>query len=149
MLQEHERDPRYLNSEWMAVPEVCIYTGTAARHMVNVISGLVIKPENMLKNLHTQKDVILSEWLLFTLGKKIGKMNAYEKLRLLSKQALSEGKSLKSVFVSDSECSGIITAQELEYLDHPERYIGRARDIVEEVVDNTIKERANDRDTLG
>jgi len=144
MMQEHERDPRYLNSEWMAVPEVCIYTGTALRHMVNVISSLVICPENMLKNLRTQKDVILSEWLLFTLGKKVGKMRAYESLRRLSKIALAEKKSLKETFAEDPEFGKLLTAEELEHLDHPERYTGCAAAIVDEVLEATRNRRTND-----
>jgi len=148
MLHEHERDPRCLNSEWMAVPEVCIYTGTAMRHMVNVISGLVVRPENMMKNLHTQKDVILSEWLLFTLGQKVGKMRAYESLRKLSKAAVANKKSLKETFAADEEFGSLVTAEELEYLDHPEKYIGCSVEIVENVLKNSKAQRANDPEKL-
>ncbi len=148
MMQEHERDPRCLNSEWMAVPEVCIYTATSLRHMVNVVSALIVVPQNMLRNLHTQKDVILSEWLLFTLGKKVGKMKAYEHLRKMSKLAMSEGKTLKETFAADAEFGGLITSDELNFLDTPEKYIGCAEEIVDDVIGETKAKRALDPDVL-
>ncbi|MEN8143252.1 MAG: adenylosuccinate lyase family protein, partial [Thermodesulfobacteriota bacterium] len=72
MTHEHERDGRAIWSEWLAVPQISIYTATALNYTKQVINGLDIKPENMLKNLLLHGDMVLSEWLLFRLGSSIG-----------------------------------------------------------------------------
>ncbi|UCG81819.1 MAG: adenylosuccinate lyase family protein, partial [Desulfobacterales bacterium] len=83
---EHERDARCLWAEWLAVPQLCIYTGAALRYMLDIMSGLEVRVDRMMKNLHLQKSLITSEWLLFRLSSTIGKMKSLEKLQELSKK---------------------------------------------------------------
>ncbi|MDH3348643.1 MAG: adenylosuccinate lyase family protein [Desulfobulbaceae bacterium] len=141
---EHERDARCLWAEWLAVPQLCIYTGTALNYTLNVISGLNVLEENMLKNLYIQKHFIVSEWLLFRLSHAMGKMAAMDKLRLLSKEARDGGKSLKDAVTTDPELKNLLGEDEISMLDHPERYIGQAVRIVEETVENIRQQRMID-----
>ena len=71
MIHEHERDARALWSEWLATPQITIYTGTALQFLISVIENIEIRPERMLENLYRQKDLVVSEWLLFRLAKKL------------------------------------------------------------------------------
>ncbi|MFC1837845.1 adenylosuccinate lyase family protein, partial [Thermodesulfobacteriota bacterium] len=57
MIHEHERDARALWSEWLATPQIAIYTGTALHNLISVIENLEIYPERMLENLYRQKDL--------------------------------------------------------------------------------------------
>ncbi len=134
MLHEHERDPRCLWAEWLAVPQLCIYTGTALHSMLNVLSGLIVRPERMLANLHQRKDLIATEWLLFRLGKIMGKNKALEKLHSLAGSAAERNASLKESVLADEEIGGMFSPEELVPLDYPEQYIGHAVEIVERTV---------------
>ncbi len=144
MAHEHERDARCLWAEWLAVPQLCIYTGTALQYTLDIMTGLEIHVDRMKENLHFQKAQISSEWLLFRLSGKIGKMKSLEKLHELSEKATDEGISLKDAIVKDPEIGSLLTPKELEYLDHPERYIGHAVEIVDRAVEKIENKRAKD-----
>ncbi|CAK8719583.1 Adenylosuccinate lyase [Candidatus Electronema halotolerans] len=134
MAHEHERDPRCLWAEWLALPQLCIYTGSSLQMLLQVLSGLIVRPEQMLANLHRQKDLIATEWLLFRLGRSMGKNKAMDKLHKLAAEAAEQRISLKDAVLADAELGPLFNAEELAPLDQPEQYIGRA----EELVDRTV-----------
>ena len=144
MVHEHERDARCLWSEWLAVPQLCIYTGAALRYMVDVMSGLEVNVDRMLENIRLQKAMIASEWLLFRLSGTIGKMKSLEKLHNLSNKAMDTGISLKDTVTEDPEIGALLTPEELAYLDHPERYIGHAVEIVDHAIAEIERKRESD-----
>ncbi|UCD87306.1 MAG: adenylosuccinate lyase family protein [Desulfobacterales bacterium] len=145
---EHERDARCLWAEWLAVPQLCIYTGAALRYMLDIMSGLEVQVDRMMKNLHLQKSLITSEWLLFRLSSTIGKMKSLEKLQELSKKAADTGISLKDAVMDDPEIGSLLTPEELEKLDHPEHYIGHALEIVDHAIEEVERGRAQDPEEL-
>lgn len=137
MAHEHERDPRCLWAEWLALPQICIYTGSSLHSMLQVLSGLIVRPEQMLVNLHRQKDLIATEWLLFHLGKIMGKNKAMDKLHSLAAQA-KEGKiSLKEALLADEELGTVFSLEELIPLDKPEQYLGKAVELVDRMVEES------------
>jgi adenylosuccinate lyase len=145
---EHERDARCLWAEWLAVPQLCIYTGASLRYMLDVMSGLEVQVDRMMKNLHLQKNLITSEWLLFRLSGDFGKTKSLEKLQELSKKATDTGISLKDAVMDDSEIGSLLTAEELENLDHPEHYVGHALEIVDHAIKDIEAKRALDPEKL-
>ena len=141
MAHEHERDARCLWAEWLAVPQLCIYTGAALQYMIDVMSGLQIHVDRMMENLHLQKAVIVSEWLLFRLSGIIGRTKSSQKVHELSNKAMDTGTSFKDAVVDDPEIGTLLTPEDLAYFDHPEKYIGHALEIVDEAVEEIERER--------
>lgn len=135
MAHEHERDPRCLWTEWLALPQLCIYTGTALSYLLQVLSDLIVRPEQMLANLRRQKDLIAAEWLLFRLGKSMGKNKAMEKLHKIAAAASEQRISLKEAVVADSEVGTVFTLEELAPLDQPEQYTGMAEELADRTAD--------------
>jgi len=148
MAHEHERDARCLWGEWLAVPQLCMHTGGALKYMLDVMSGLEVKVDRMKENLHFQKAAITSEWLLFKLSHTMGKMKSLEKLHGLSNKAMDDGIPFKKAVMDDPDIGALLTSDEMEYLDHPERYIGHALEIVDETVKEIEEKRANDPEEL-
>jgi adenylosuccinate lyase len=148
MAHEHERDARCLWSEWLAVPQICIYTGTALRYMMGVMGDLEIRTDRMIENLHIHRAMMASEWLLFRLSGEIGKMRSLEKLHELSQKAMETGTSLKEAVMDDPEIGGLLTREEMAYLDHPEGYIGHALQIVDAAIEEIEKKRETDPERL-
>jgi len=134
MVHENERDPRALWSEWLALPQIAVYTGTALAYTRDILAGLEVFPEKMLENLQLYKDTIASEWLLFKLADKIGKMAAQDELQRLLELAKKDERTMKEVLLNDQKLGQYFKAADLEMLDHPERYIGQAEAIVEAVL---------------
>ena len=144
MAHEHERDARCLWSEWLAMPQISIYTGTALQYLVRVMDGLVVQEENMLRNLHLHREMVVSEWLLFRLAAELGKMRAQEKLHALIRRAEEAHLPLREILIGDEEIGPLLAAADLEYLDHPERYVGLAAEIVEETLQEIEAKQQND-----
>jgi len=149
MAHEHERDGRCLWSEWLAIPQLCIYTGTALQYMLDVISGLEVRADRMLANLHLQKNLITSEWLLFRLSGTIGKMRSLEKLHELSNKAMETGISFKEAVMNDPEIGSLLGREEDACLDQPERYLGHALEIVGQAIEDIERKRELDPEMLG
>jgi len=148
MGHEHERDPRSLWAEWLAIPQLCIYTGNALQSMVDVLTGLTIRPERMLENLYRQKNLITTEWLLFRLSEHLGKTKSLEKLHALSAVAAEENTSLKEAVLADADIGSMFSREDLAPLDHPEDYTGQATKIVDLTVAEISTRRQGDPDTL-
>ena len=148
MIHEHERDARALWSEWLATPQIAIYTGTCLHYLLSVIENLEIRPDRMLNNLYRQKDLVVSEWLLFRLAKKIGKTRAQEKLQDLFKLARDGGKNFKDILLEDQEIGPYIAKEDLEYLEKPERYCGLASEIVDDTLSEVEAKQQHDPEVL-
>lgn len=148
MIHEHERDPRALWSEWLATPQIAIYTGTGLQFLLSVIENLEIRPERMLENLYLQKDLVVSEWLLFRLAKKIGKTQAQEKLQALIKLVGDGGKIFKDILLEDPDIGPYIAEENLEYLEKPERYCGLAAEIVDDTLSEVEAKQQHDPEAL-
>lgn len=148
MAHEHERDPRLLWSEWLAIPQICMYSGTALQYLARVLDGLVVRRENMRKNLLLHKDMVMSEWLLFRLAPDMGKMQAQEKLHTIMRRAAEGKSSLQELLLQDREIGSLLKDTDMEMLDHPERYTGRAVELVEETLAEIASLRKNDNESL-
>ncbi len=148
MAHEHERDGRCLWAEWLAVPQICIYSGAALKYTLDVIQDLTVREDNMLKNLYIQKNMITSEWLLFRLSSLIGKMKSLDKLRELSKKAIAEQSSLKEMVMADSEIGSLLSPEELSFLDQPEKYLGQSVKIVEDSIRSIEEIRKSDPERI-
>ena len=141
MVHEHERDGRALWSEWLAMPQISVYTGTALNYILTVFSGLEVVPEKMLKNLHLHGDLVLSEWLQFRLGASIGKMRAQEKLAELITMAKRDGITLSEGLRKDQELSAILGPEDFIFLERPERHTGLSESIVKNLLHDLTKQR--------
>jgi 3-carboxy-cis,cis-muconate cycloisomerase len=148
MLHEHERDPRSLWAEWLAVPQICVYTGSALHNMLEVLGGLTVRTDRMLANLYLQKDMITSEWLLFQLSASLGKGRASEKIESLMQAAHAHDTSLKQAVLADEELKGLFQAGELVMLDHPEQYCGLAVELTDQALAELAGQRGCDPEQL-
>lgn len=148
MTHEHERDGRAIWSEWLALPQISIYTGTILNYISVVIEGLEIFPENMEKNLKLHGDMVLSEWLLFRLGAATGKMKAQKIMKTLTSKARAESKSLKECLLADRQIADLLNHQDLEYLDTPERYTGLSQTLINDLLADISTRQKTDQEDL-
>lgn len=141
MLHENERDPRALWSEWLAMPQACIYALTALHYLKTILTNLEVLPEQMQTNLNSHKEHIVSEWLLFALTPILGKANAHSKVSEYIEQSTTTGKALRELLAQDPELTSEIQNIDLTMLEHPERYLGLAPEIVDDAIREVSKKR--------
>lgn len=89
MVQEHERDGRGWKVEWVALPEVCLLTGTALHLVLGVLDGLRVDAEVMKANVSDRRSLAVSEKILASIAPRVGKHRA----QALLQDALAEARA--------------------------------------------------------
>jgi adenylosuccinate lyase len=135
-ISEHNRD--LINSYPSRHNQVRIEAfDSAVRKATKLVKGLTVKRENMKKNLRMSSSQIIAEPLQIFLSEH-GYPDAHERVRTLSMESYANGKPLIDLVFSDRELEPYLQKFSLRQNDiiiDPEKYIGQAILITEEVCD--------------
>lgn len=131
MVQEHERDMGPWQVEWEAIPEACVITAAAVEQMTEVMSGLIVYPDRMQRNLEATQGLILSEAVMLHLAKTMGRQRAHDLIYEVSMEAFDEGINLGEALRSRPEITGLMSHDEIEAVLDPKNYIGLSRELTE------------------
>ncbi len=132
---EHERDLTNSSCERVMLPEVCLLLDEQLKTMVDVLKGLKVYPENIKRNLESQKDLIMSEAVMIAMvSKGADRQWSHEVIRRCSMEAWKTNKRLRDVLVENPDVRRYLTVEEVEKFMMPENYIGTAQEQVEKVV---------------
>jgi len=142
MIHENERDPRALWSEWLALPQLAIYTLAAIDYTKTITSGLEVFPERMLENLRRHPEAVLSEWLVFALAADMGRAKAREQVDGLLARAAREGDWRRAL--ADTDLPPAI----LERLEHPEQCTGLSAELAGDAIEAIKAQRATEAAVL-
>jgi adenylosuccinate lyase len=142
---EHERDSRTLRVEWACVPDVSHYCLTALSITADVVAGLELHVDRMLRNAEAVTDEIGSEALMLALGERLGKQNSHEIVYDLSQAAYEEGRTLRELLRERKELIVLLGEEAIERTFDPTAYLGSSADLARAVVDEArrwLQERA-------
>ena len=121
-------------SEWIALPEISIYLSAQLQNALAILSGLTVNKVRMAANLQIQDGLLLSEKVLFEVGKKLGKQSAHRLIYDCAMQAFEQQLSFQTVLLAHPALATSISAEELcSWLD-PANYLGCAPQKVDEVI---------------
>ena len=134
MVIDHERDGAAWRAEWRALPESCLMAGGMLATMKYVLSGLVVNVDKMRSNLDLLGGFLLSERVMFVLSGKVGKQTAHELVYEISMRGLENGISFDKALMADKRVRDAMSEQELKAALDPTTYVGRAPEIVDEVL---------------
>jgi adenylosuccinate lyase len=112
----HERDISHSSVERVIIPDSCIVLDYILDLMVNLVTNLIIYPDNMIKNLNLTRGLIFSQTVLLKLVTKgISREDAY---RIVQESAMKvwadEKLNLKDELSKSVELENYITIKELE-----------------------------------
>ncbi len=88
---EWEDDHRQGETAWAFPQEVCLLMGAQLVIARRLLATLVVKPENMQRNLDRGGGVVLSEAVMMALARKIGRDRAHALVLAISREALQRG----------------------------------------------------------
>lgn len=134
MKVEHERDAMSWRAEWIALPEVNIYLSAQLQNALGILRGMSVNEKQMLANLELQNGLLLSEKVMFEIGKRMGKQTAHHLVYECSMKAFEQNRHFKDVLLEDPVLSAQVTAQELDAWLNPVNYLGCAPQKVDEVI---------------
>jgi adenylosuccinate lyase len=85
---EWEDDHRQGETAWAFPQEVCLLLGAQLAIARRLLATLVVKPENMRRNLDRSGGVVLSEAVMMALAPKMGRDQAHALVLRISREAL-------------------------------------------------------------
>lgn len=141
----HERDLANSASERYIYPEIFMTIDQMLMDFDFVTSGLVVKTEQMKKNLEITKGLVMAEAVMTELvNNGMNRQEAHELLRKNSMIAVEKDVQLFGVLKKDKEIIEFISEKDLkEIFDSPGNYLGTAKEQIEIVLilaEKAIKE---------
>ena len=134
MKTEHERDAMSWRAEWIALPELNIYVAAQLQMTLTVLRGMKVNSKQMLKNLELQHGLLLSEKIMFELGKKLGKQTAHQLVYESAMLAFEQERPFKEILQENTELKQHFTEQEISQWLIAENYLGSAPRKVDVVI---------------
>jgi adenylosuccinate lyase len=124
MVQENERDASAWKTEWIIIPESCVMMSSSLAHLDAVFNGLIVRKEQMKKNVDMLRGLLLSEPVMFVLAESMPLPQAHQKVYEASMRAFEKETSLLEELLVDDDVTGSCDRQRLiEALD-AEGYTG-------------------------
>lgn len=138
---EWEDDHRQGETAWSFAPEVCLLMGAQLVLTKRLLGSLVVKPENMLRNLDRSGGVVLSEALMMALAKRIGRDRAHALVLQISREALQAKTPFLNAARAHSDVRRHLPPRQLEAALDYKNSLGLAGFFVDEVVKAHAAER--------
>lgn len=111
----HERDISHSSSERIIFPDSTIALDYIINKFIEVISGLTVYPDNMLKNLIKTKGLIFSQRLLLMLmDKGIMRSQAYDLVQALAMRSWKDELDFKALVQHDKDIAKYLSSKEIE-----------------------------------
>ena len=111
----HERDISHSSVERNIGPDATITLDFALARMTQVIEKLVVYPENMLKNLHKFKGLVMSQRVLLALTQSgLSREDSYRLVQLNAMKVWEQDKDFKTELLGDADVTAVLSAEEIE-----------------------------------
>lgn len=134
MKVEHERDAMSWRAEWIALPEINLYISAQLQTALTILKGLKVNSDRMLTNLLMQNGLLLSEKVMFEIGKRLGKQTAHHLVYNCAMQAFEQNRAFKDVLLDDPLLNKEFSVAELDNWLEPINYLGTAPEKVQQVI---------------
>lgn len=113
----HERDISHSSVERVIIPDATVTLYYMLVKSIQVIEGLVVHPENMLRNLQITHGLIFSQPILLKLIEKgVSREEAYRIVQKNAMQVWQENKNFEDLLISDPEVSRYLKKDEIHLI---------------------------------
>jgi len=146
----HERDLTNSSSERIIITHAFGILDQILEDIIDVVKGLVVYPENMMRNLEVTRGANMAESIMIRLTLKgVPRNTAYRIVKELSMRSHVENRDLKDILLESDEIRRYLSEEEVEEALNPAKYLGNYRELIERAIKriNEILERA--KSTLG
>lgn len=130
MIQEHERDMSFWQTEWSYIPQICIMLDGAIGMMKTILRNMIVHQDRIRHNLYMTKGLIVSERAMLTLGHYLGRQDAHDVIYDGSMRAFEEDRMLFDVLMEDERVTSKISEEVLRELLEPVNYTGSCAEFV-------------------
>ena len=110
---EWEDDHRQGETAWAFPQEVCLLLGAQLVNARRLLATLVVKPENMRRNLDRSGGVVLSEAVMMALAARIGRDRAHALVLAISRDCLHAGVAFRDAVAAHPEVKQHLTSRQI------------------------------------
>jgi len=123
----HERDISHSSVERIILPDSFIALDHMLARFTRIVSGMVVHPERMMRNLELSRGVVFSGSVLLALaGHGVAREQAYEWVQRSAMRSSDEGRDFRELLKQDADVTAVVHAAELDRLfdlDHQVRHV--------------------------
>lgn len=124
MLHDHEVSGAESSITDSAIMRSCVLTGDMLTRLVVILSGLELHPDHMRSNLDISGGRIMSEAIMLSLGKSIGRQHAHEVIYDAARAIVQDGQSFKQALQNNALVTSHLEPDQIDKLLDPESYVG-------------------------
>jgi adenylosuccinate lyase len=133
----HERDISHSSAERIVLPDSSAATDYMLAKAASLLDGLVVYPENMLKNLNLTNGLIFSGQLLLALTQKgVSREDAYAWTQRSAMKVWDEGSDYKELLLKDADITSRLSEEEIARVFDLKHYLRN----VDKVFDRVFKD---------
>jgi adenylosuccinate lyase len=119
----HERDISHSSVERLIAPDATVLVDFMLSRLTGLVSGLVVKPERMLKNLNLTGGLYNSQEILLALCRSgLSRVEAYALVQSKAMAAASGQGDFKALLMADPQIADRLKPGELESIFGPHRF---------------------------
>jgi adenylosuccinate lyase len=134
MVSDFERASGPWHLEWVAVPESFVIAVGALYQADFALSGLVVNPKQMLKNLYSTRGLIVAEAVMMGLAPHVGRQVAHDSVYEACKDSIENDTTLLEALQKREDITGKISNDKLSSLCDAKNYLGSCGLMVDEVL---------------
>lgn len=131
---EWEDDHRQGETSWAFPQEVCLLLGAQLAISRRLLTSLVVKPKNMLRNLDRAGGVVVSEAVMMALAPKLGRDRAHDLVLRIHRESLKRGEPFRDAVRRHPEVRARLQARALDAALDYRRSLGLAGALVDRVL---------------
>jgi adenylosuccinate lyase len=131
---EWEDDHRQGETSWAFPGEMCLLMGAQLVIAKRLLSTLVVKPENMARNLERSGGVVVSEAVMMALAGKLGRDRAHALVLEISRDAAARRVSFREAVAAHPEVRRRLPPRRLAAVLDPRHGLGLSGYFVDRVV---------------
>jgi len=110
----HERDITHSSVERVIIPDSCILMDYMLDKMSRIIEGLLVYPENMMKNIYETRGLVFSQSLLLALVKKgISREDAYARVQAAAMSIWNTDSQFMDAVLESKEICELLSESEI------------------------------------
>ena len=136
---EWEDDHRQGETAWKFVPESCLLVDAQLELTERVLANLIVKPENMERNLERAGGFVCSEALLMKLAIAVGRDRAHAVVKELSDEARRNETSFSDAVRAHPIVRKHLRLEEIDDCVNYRAYLGETKTLVNRVIANYRK----------
>jgi 3-carboxy-cis,cis-muconate cycloisomerase len=131
MVRANEGDASACNVADVTLPEVVVCAVSLAEGLAQLVEGLAVNADAMRANLGLTKGLIVSEAVMMTLARHIGRHNAHKVLYDVAHDATDSGEGFAALLMRHPLLEDALPHIDLAQLLKPENYLGEAAALVD------------------